>query len=62
MNGHMMKGSLLTTGMYWSAIHRAVELHLSGLHREKCTNATKTKNKKLLVLCWQLLAASVDSD
>jgi hypothetical protein len=27
--------SLLTTGMYWSALHYVVELHLLGFHREK---------------------------
>ena len=48
MKGHMMKDSLLTTHMYWSALHCVVELHLSGLHREKCT-------KKLLVVCCSFL-------
>jgi hypothetical protein len=42
--GHMMKDSWLTTCMYWSALHFVVELHLSELHREKCT-------KTLLVVC-----------
>ena len=40
--------SLLTTRMYWSALHCVVELHLSGLHRKKCT-------KKLLVVCCSFL-------
>jgi hypothetical protein len=31
-----MKDSLLTTHAYWFALHCVVELHLSGLHREKC--------------------------
>ena len=35
-----MKDSLLTTHMYWSALHCVVELHLSGLHREKHTKKT----------------------
>ena len=43
-----MKDSLLMTHMYWSALHCVVELHLSGLHREKCT-------KKLLVVCYSFL-------
>ena len=30
-----MKDALLTTHMYWSALHCVVELHLSGLHRER---------------------------
>jgi hypothetical protein len=30
-----MEDSLLTTRMYWSSLHCIVELHLSGLHREK---------------------------
>lgn len=30
-----MKDSLLTTRMYWSALHCGVELHLSGCHRKK---------------------------
>ena len=38
-----MKDSLLMPYMYWSALHCVVELHLSGLHREKRT-------KKLLVV------------
>ena len=37
MKGQVMKDSLLTTHMYWSALHCVVELHLSGFHREKCT-------------------------
>lgn len=45
-----MKDSSLTTHMYWSALHGIVELHLSGLHRQK-----RTKN---LVVC---LAASEDA-
>jgi hypothetical protein len=47
VKGHV-KDSLLTTRMYWSALHCIVELHLSGLHREKCT-------KTLLVVCYSLL-------
>lgn len=50
VEGHMMKGSSLRTHMYWSALHYIVELHLLGLHREKCT-------KKLLVMSWWLPAA-----
>jgi hypothetical protein len=44
----MMKDSLLTTHMYWSALHCVVGLHLLGLPREKHT-------KKLLVVCCSLL-------
>jgi hypothetical protein len=29
MKGHMMKDALLTTRMYWSALHCIVELHLT---------------------------------
>ena len=36
--------ALLRTHLYWSALHRAVELHLLGLHREKLA-------KKFLVMC-----------
>jgi hypothetical protein len=43
-----MKESLLTTHMYWSALHSVVELHLPGCHREKCA-------KKLLVVCCSFL-------
>ena len=32
-----MKNSLLMTHVYWSTLHCVVELHLSGLHREKHT-------------------------
>ena len=32
-----MNDSLLTTYMYWSALYCIAELHLSGLHGEKCT-------------------------
>ena len=39
-----MKDSLLMTGMYWSALHCVVGLHLSRFHREKHI-------KKLLVMC-----------
>jgi hypothetical protein len=35
--------------MYWSALHCIVELHLSGLHREKCTR------ELLVVFCSFLL-------
>ena len=35
-----MKASLLTACMYWPALHCIVELHLSGLHREKRTKKT----------------------
>ena len=31
VKGHVMKDSLLTTCMYWSALCYIVELHLSGL-------------------------------
>ncbi|EDL29764.1 mCG148019 [Mus musculus] len=43
-----MEDSLLTTCMYWSALHFVVELHLSGLHREEQT-------KKFLVMCYSFL-------
>jgi hypothetical protein len=52
--GHVMKESLLMTTMYQFALHFIVEFLLSGLHREKHT-------KKLLVVGWWLLAASVVS-
>ena len=48
----MMKVSLIMTSMYWSALHCVVELHLSGLHRQKGTN-------KLLVVP-QFLASCLD--
>ena len=48
VKGHVMKDSLLMTGIYWSALHCIVELYLSGLHREKCI-------KKLLVVCCSFL-------
>jgi len=38
-----MKDSSVTARTYWSSLHYVVELHLSGLHREK-------RAKKLLVL------------
>jgi hypothetical protein len=56
-----MKDSLLPTLMYWSALHCIVELHLSGLHREKHTknktkqNKTKQNKTKLLVVCCHFL-------
>jgi hypothetical protein len=31
----MMKGSSITTCMYWSTLHCVVEVHLWGLQREK---------------------------
>ena len=31
VKGYLRKDSLLTTRMYWSALHCVVELHLSGL-------------------------------
>jgi hypothetical protein len=47
MKGRVIKDSLLKTHMYRSALHCVVELHLLGLHREKCTkNKTKNKQKK----------------
>ena len=49
VKGYVMKDSLLMTHMYWSTLHCVVELHLLGLHREKCT-------KKLLE---QFLATSL---
>jgi len=52
VKGLVMKNSLLTY-MYWSTLHCVVELHLSGLHREKLTK--KTSGSVL-----QFLAASVD--
>ena len=36
VKGHVMKDSLLTTHMYWSALHCIVELHLSGLSVSRC--------------------------
>jgi hypothetical protein len=48
VKGHVMKDSLLTTQVYWSAIHCIAELHLSELHREKHT-------KRLLVQCCSFL-------
>jgi hypothetical protein len=54
MKGRVMKDSLLTSHIYWSALHFVAELHLLWLHREKCT-------QKLLVLCWQVPAASSNS-
>ena len=44
VKGHVIKDSLLRTQMYWSTLQCIVELHLSGLHREKHT-------KKLVVVC-----------
>ena len=49
-----MKDSLLTTCMYWFTLHYTVEMHLSGLHREKCT-------KKRFGGVRQFLATSLDS-
>ena len=43
-----MKYSLLMTHMYWSDLHCIFELHLLGLHREKCT-------KNLVVVCCSFL-------
>ena len=37
------------THMYWSALHCMAELHLSGLHREKCT-------KNVLVVYYSFLS------
>ena len=48
MKVHMMKYSSITIHMYWSILHCIVELHLWGLHREKCI-------KKLLVVCCSFL-------
>ena len=45
-----MKDSLLTTHMYWSTLHWIVELHLSGLHREKCTKKKKNSDGVLKFL------------
>jgi hypothetical protein len=45
---HVMKDSLLTTRMCWSALHCVVELHLLGCHREK-------PHQKLLVVCCSFL-------
>jgi hypothetical protein len=42
------------TGWYWYASSFFVGHHLSWLHRETCS-------KKLLMVFWQLLAASLDS-
>jgi hypothetical protein len=50
VKGRGMKDSLLTTHMYWSALHCIVELHLSGLHRKK-----RTKNLLVVCCCFLLL-------
>jgi hypothetical protein len=42
--------------MYWSALHCVIDLHLSGLHREKCTKKKKKKSGGVL----QFLATSAD--
>jgi hypothetical protein len=56
MKGHMMKDSLSTTHMYWSALHCIAELHLLGLHRETCI-------KKLrVVFCGFLLLPQTQAD
>ena len=48
-----MKDSLLTTHMYWSALHCVAELHLSGLHREKHTKKLLSSGVPLfLLLLW----------
>jgi hypothetical protein len=53
-----MKDSLLTTHMYWFALHCVTELN-----REKCTKTNKQTNKQktLPMVFWGLLAASSDS-
>jgi hypothetical protein len=52
---HGIKDSSIRTHMYWPThLPCVVELHMSGLAREKYTKA-------LLVVCWQLLASSADS-
>ena len=38
--------SLLTTHIYWDALQCIVELHLSGLHREKHTKKSQNKTKQ----------------
>ena len=48
MKGQVTKDTLLMTRMYWSSLHCIVELHLSGLHREKHT-------PKLLAVCCSFL-------
>lgn len=35
VKGHVIKDSMLTTGMYWSALYCIVELYLLELHKEK---------------------------
>jgi hypothetical protein len=44
-----MKDSLLTAHMYWSALLCVVEMHLLGLHREKCPKKKKTSGDVLQV-------------
>jgi len=50
-----MKEFSLMTCMYWSAVHYIVDLHLSGLHREKHT-------KNLLECCVFLLHLHTQAD
>jgi hypothetical protein len=38
--------------MYWSILHCVVELHLSGLHSEKCTKTLLVVYCSLLLLLW----------
>jgi hypothetical protein len=50
MKGHVVKDSLLIICIYWSALHCIFELHLSGLHREKCTKKKKNSDGVLKFL------------
>ena len=47
-----MRDSLLTTCMYWSALHSVVESYLLGFYREICT-------KNLLVICCSFVVVVV---
>jgi hypothetical protein len=48
MNGHAINDSSLMT-QPWPTLHYIVEINLSDLHREKCTN-------KILVVCCTFFA------
>ena len=58
VKGHVRKDSLLTTRMHWSALHCVVELHLLGLHREKCT---KRLWYRVVASCCRMMSAETDS-
>jgi hypothetical protein len=50
MKRHIMDSSL-TAHMYWPTLHCVGELHLLGLHRQKCTKKNQKTKKTLLVVC-----------